>query len=80
MQKTFSAERTVFSANDTETKGYSCFFSPYPQNRTVIHTLQHIKININHKPKIIKLLEENKGTNLYDFGVGRNFAKQRENV
>lgn len=75
MQKGQSFQQMILKQRDIHVS-----FPPYPQNRTVIHTLQHIKININHKPKIIKLVEENKGTNLYDFGVGRNFAKQRENV
>lgn len=30
-------------------------------------------IRLAMKPKIVKLLEENKGDNLYDLGLGRDF-------
>lgn len=72
-----------FSPNGIRTIEY-----PHANKRisTNPYTTSHTKFNstwttgLNVKPKIIKLLEENKGINLCDFELGKYFAKQRENV
>ena len=46
------------------------------KSQSLFCTIDKNKIKMDHRPEIIKLLEENTGENLYNLGLDKNFLSK----